>query len=51
MLDITDVATLCNVDRLTVYREIKRGNLKAARVGHLYRIAPADLAAYLDRGR
>ena len=48
LLPPADVAHLAKVSRETVYREIERGALRARRVGRQLRIAPSDLAAYLD---
>jgi excisionase family DNA binding protein len=48
-LTVTDVAALCNVHFETIYREIRRGHLKAVRVGNNLRIRPEDLRAYQNR--
>ena len=38
------------VSNMTVYRLIRAGELRAARVGRGYRIRESELDAYLDRG-
>ena len=38
------------VSNMTVYRLIRSGDLKAARVGRGYRIRESEVDAYLDRG-
>ena len=47
LLTVAQGAMQLGVNRETVYRLIKRGDLRAARVGSVLRISPADLAAYL----
>jgi excisionase family DNA binding protein len=47
LLTVAQGAMQLGVNRETVYRLIKRGDLPAARVGSVLRISPADLAAYL----
>jgi excisionase family DNA binding protein len=37
------------VSNMTVYRLIRAGELRAARVGRGYRIRESDVDAYLDR--
>ena len=43
VLTTTQVAQLLAVERQTVIRMIDRGELRAARVGRLWRIAPEDV--------
>jgi excisionase family DNA binding protein len=43
-----EVAELLRVSPMTVYRLIKAGELRAARIGKSYRIAEADVDAYLQ---
>lgn len=43
-----EAAAIGNVHPRTIWREIRRGRLKATRVGARYRIAPEDLQRYLD---
>ncbi len=47
LLTVAQGAMQLGVNRETVYRLIKRGDLPAARVGSVLRISPADLAAFL----
>lgn len=42
-----EVARLLNIHPMTVYREIKRGKLKAYRVANDFRISKTDLEAYM----
>jgi excisionase family DNA binding protein len=49
MLTITEVARYLQVVPLTVYRAIDRGDLRAVKVGRVWRIRREDLQAYLDR--
>jgi excisionase family DNA binding protein len=51
LLTIAQVAVRLCVNRETVYRLVARGELAAARVGTVLRIAPRDLAIYLARMR
>ena len=48
-LSPADAARLANVSRETIYREIDRGELKAAHVGRQLRIDPTDFTEYLGR--
>jgi excisionase family DNA binding protein len=48
LLTVVEVATLMRVSRMTVYRLIRRGQLKAIRVGRNYRVREDDLNAYLE---
>lgn len=43
-----EVAELLRVSSMTVYRLIKSGELRAARIGKSYRISEADVDAYLE---
>jgi putative molybdopterin biosynthesis protein len=49
LLTPAEVAELAKVSRETVYREIDRGELKAAHVGRQLRIDPVDFDQYLGR--
>ena len=49
MLTITEVARYLQVVPLTVYRAIDRGDLRAVKVGRVWRIRREDLQAYVDR--
>lgn len=51
MLSVAEVAQRLGVSEQTVLRLITAGDLAAHKVGKQYRIAPDDLAAYLDRAR
>ena len=50
LLTVQEVADLLRVSNMTVYRLIKRGELRALRVGKNYRIRQQDLDAYLQEG-
>lgn len=43
-----EVAELLRVSSMTVYRLIKSGELRAARIGKSYRISEEDVDAYLQ---
>ena len=43
-----EVAELLRVSSMTVYRLIKSGELRAARIGKSYRISEDDVDAYLQ---
>ena len=43
-----EVADLLRVSSMTVYRLIKSGELRAARIGKSYRISEDDVDAYLE---
>jgi excisionase family DNA binding protein len=49
MMRITEVASRLAISRDTVRRLIERNELRAARIGHQWRIEEADLQAYLVR--
>lgn len=49
-LTVHEVADLMRVSTMTVYRLIKAGDLRAARVGRSYRVREADVETYLQRG-
>lgn len=46
---LTEVADMLGVVRLTLYNEIKRGNLIATRVGKNYRIGFQELQDYIQK--
>lgn len=48
LLTVAEVANVIRVSRMTVYRLIRRGQLKAIRVGRNYRVREDDLSAYLE---
>jgi excisionase family DNA binding protein len=47
-MTVVEVATIMRVSRMTVYRLIRRGQLKAIRVGRNYRVREDDLNRYLE---
>jgi len=49
LLTVHEVAGIMRVSNMTVYRLIRAGDLKAARVGRGYRIRESEVDAYLDR--
>lgn len=48
LLTVAEVANVMRVSRMTVYRLIRRGQLKAIRVGRNYRVREDDLNEYLE---
>jgi hypothetical protein len=48
---VEDVATLVKVSPALVQLEIQRGALLASKIGHVYRITPMDLQAWLEKKR
>jgi excisionase family DNA binding protein len=50
LLTVHEVAAIMRVSNMTVYRLIRAGELRAARVGRGYRIRESEVDAYLDRG-
>jgi excisionase family DNA binding protein len=46
-LRITEIADMLAVNRLTIWRLIKLGELPAYRVGKVFRVSDADLAAWM----
>ena len=49
-LTVREVAEQMRVSTMTVYRLIKAGDLRAARVGRSYRLREGEVDAYLQRG-
>jgi excisionase family DNA binding protein len=49
LLTVQEVAGIMRVSNMTVYRLIRAGDLRAARVGRGYRIRERDVEAYLSR--
>ena len=49
LLTVHEVAAIMRVSNMTVYRLIRAGELKAARLGRGYRIRESEVDAYLDR--
>ncbi len=48
LLTVAEVAGVVRVSRMTVYRLIRRNQLKAIRVGRNYRVREEDLREYLE---
>lgn len=48
LMTIQQTARTLGVSNLTVYRLIKRGRLRALRVGRDFRVRNSDLARYRD---
>ena len=48
LLTVNEVADLLRVSRMTVYRLIKEGQMKALRVGRSYRLREDDVDEYLS---
>ena len=46
-MTVSEVADLMRVSSMTVYRLIKAGEIRAARVGKSYRIRESDVDQYL----
>jgi excisionase family DNA binding protein len=49
--DIARVAAYLKVTERTVYNKVRAGDLPAVKVGRLWRVRPAELEAWLARGR
>jgi excisionase family DNA binding protein len=49
LLTVNEVADLLRVSRMTVYRLIKEGQMKALRVGRSYRLREDDVDEYLSK--
>ena len=47
-LTVAEVAAILRVSTMTVYRLIKAGDLRAARIGRSFRIPEDDVDAYLQ---
>jgi len=47
-LSTTELAKLLGVSRIAIYKKIKKGQIKAKRVGHNFVIDKKDLAGILD---
>jgi excisionase family DNA binding protein len=50
LLTIDQVAGVLGVSHLTVYRLIKRGRIRALRVGKYFRLRSSDVNEYLEAG-
>jgi excisionase family DNA binding protein len=51
VLSVNEAARVLGVERSTLYRIIRRGELQAVRVGRRRKFRPEDLDAYLERNR
>jgi excisionase family DNA binding protein len=51
VLSVNETARVLDVERSTVYRLLRLGELQAVRVGKRWKFRPEDLDAYLERGR
>jgi len=49
MLSIKETAEHLNVSTKTIYNLVERGEIKASKVGNVWRIHPKDIKDYLDR--
>jgi len=49
MLDLQETAKRLGVSRVTVYRLVRKGQLRAHRVGKAWRVAEEAIAEYLQR--
>jgi excisionase family DNA binding protein len=49
LLTVAEVAHYLHVVTMTVYRMIDRGDLKAVKVGRVWRVRREDLERYLNR--
>lgn len=43
-----EVAEIMKISKMTVYRHIKKGILRASKIGQKYRISEEQLQAYFD---
>lgn len=51
MMSVEDIAAALNVAYITGYRLVKRGHIKAIRVGERFRVDPRDFEDYLKRNQ
>jgi excisionase family DNA binding protein len=51
LLTINEASRVLRVERSTIYRLLRTGDLQAVRVGKRRRFRPEDLDAYLERNR
>lgn len=49
ILTVDQVAAYLQLNRLTIYRYIRNGQIRASKVGKSYRVRKADVDAFLDR--
>ena len=50
-MSIEEVADMLGVNYQLIYRLVRSGELRAARIGRVYRVAQADLDAYLEQAK
>jgi excisionase family DNA binding protein len=50
-MSIEEVSELLGVNYQLIYRQIRSGALRAARIGRVYRITRADLETYLEEAK
>lgn len=48
LLTLEETAEFLGVDYKTVYRLVRSGQLRAGKIGRVYRISPSDLEAYFE---
>ena len=49
LLSIEEVAEILGLEYKSIYRLVRAGELPAARIGRVYRVNKADLAAFLEQ--
>jgi excisionase family DNA binding protein len=50
LLTVNGVAELLAISRFSVYRMVRRGDLRPVRVGERLRFRPSEIDRYLERG-
>jgi len=50
LYSVEEVVEQLRVSKTTVYRLLRSGELEGVRIGHLWRVRPAAIVAYLRRG-
>jgi excisionase family DNA binding protein len=51
VLSVNEAARVLGIERATLYRLLRAGELESVRVGQRQKFRPEDLDAYLERGR
>lgn len=49
LLEVEDVARLLGFNPQKVYRMVRSGELRAFKIGRVWRLRPSDVAAYQER--
>jgi excisionase family DNA binding protein len=49
LLKINDVCKILNMGRWAVEKKIKEGEIKASKIGRIYRIKPSDINSFIER--